>query len=160
MLEGGKVKPLIFQDNGRDGMTAIGIRGKCAIFPSMKEETSPLPPFSIPESDEELLDQCRVETFMAGGKGGQHQNRTESGVRLTHLPTGVVVTAREERSQHRNRAVALARLRRRLTALAHRPPPRVPTRVPKQEKEKRLLEKKRRSRLKNLRKPPPPSDDA
>ena len=160
MREEGKTKPLIIKDNVRHGTTAIGIRGKCAIITSMEEETPPPTPFSIPESDEELLDQCRVETFMAGGKGGQHQNRTESAVRLTHLPTGVVVTAREERSQHRNKAVALARLRGRLAALAHRPRPRISTRVPGREKEKRLLEKKRRSRLKNLRKPPPPNDDA
>jgi len=54
-------------------------------------------------SDEELLAECRVETFRAGGPGGQHQNKTESAVRLTHLPTRIVVTARESRSQHRNR---------------------------------------------------------
>ena len=126
----------------------------------MEEKSPPPSPFSIPESDEELLAQCRVETFMAGGKGGQHQNRTESGVRLTHLPTGVVVTAREERSQFRNKAVALARLRKRLLALAHRSPPRISTRIPRREKERRLLKKKRRSRLKNLRKPPPSNGDA
>lgn len=159
MFEGGKTLPPIIKDNGRHGITAIGIRGECAIFSSMTEESSQFPPFPIPESDEELLDQCRIETFMAGGKGGQHQNRTESGVRLTHLPTGVVVTAREERSQHRNKAAALARLRARLVALAHRPPPRISTRVPNREKEKRLLEKKRRGRLKKLRKSPPPTDD-
>ena len=126
----------------------------------MEEDTTQLQPFLIPESDEELLAQCRVETFMAGGKGGQHQNRTESGVRLTHLPTGLVVTAREERSQFRNKATALARLRKRLNALLYRPPSRISTRVPKREREQRLLKKKRRSRLKNLRKPPPPHDDS
>jgi len=159
MLEGGKLKPLIIKDNGSQGPTAIGFRGKFAIFPSMEEDSHPTGDFSIPESDEELLAQCRVETFMAGGKGGQHQNRTESGVRLTHLPTGLVVTAREERSQFRNKATALVRLRKRLLALVHRPPPRISTRVPGREKEKRLQKKRRRSRLKNLRKPPPPHDD-
>jgi ribosome-associated protein len=121
----------------------------------MKKEDDLPQPFPIPEADDDLLAQCRVETFMAGGKGGQHQNRTETGVRLVHLPTGIVVTAREERSQLRNKAAALARLRRRLVAMNRRPPRRIPTRVPLREKERRLGEKKRRSRLKDLRRKPP-----
>jgi len=52
----------------------------------------------------------RLESFRAGGPGGQHQNKTESAVRATHRPTGLSVTAREERSQHRNKALALERL--------------------------------------------------
>jgi peptide chain release factor len=52
----------------------------------------------------------RWETMRASGPGGQHVNRTESAVRVTHLPTGVQATAAEERSQHRNRRLALARL--------------------------------------------------
>ena len=118
-----------------------------------REEDQPQS-YPIPEADEDLLAQCRVETFTAGGKGGQHQNRTESGVRLVHLPTGIVVTAREERSQFRNKAVALSRLRRRLEAMNRRPPRRISTRVPLREKAKRLEEKKRRGRLKALRNPP------
>ena len=125
----------------------------------MEEENQPPRPFLVPDSDEELLAQCRVETFMAGGKGGQHQNRTESAVRLTHLPSGIVVTAREERSQFRNKATALARLRKRLTQMANRPPARISTRVPRREKEKRLKAKKRRGRLKGLRRPPPSHED-
>lgn len=121
-----------------------------------REEDQPQP-YPVPEADEDLLAQCRVETFTAGGKGGQHQNRTESGVRLVHLPTGIVVTAREERSQFRNKAVALSRLRRRLEATNRRPPRRISTRVPLREKAKRLEEKKRRGRLKALRKPPSPN---
>jgi protein subunit release factor B len=112
--------------------------------------------FPIPELDEELLAQCRVETFMSGGKGGQHQNKTESGVRLVHLPTGVTVSSRAERSQHRNKSLALRRLREKLEKRNQRPKKRHPTKVPKAEKEKRLADKKRRSRLKQNRKPPPP----
>jgi len=52
----------------------------------------------------------RFETMRSSGPGGQHVNKTESAVRLTYLPAGIVVLAREERSQHRNRALALARL--------------------------------------------------
>ena len=113
----------------------------------------------VPASDEELLGQCRVETFRSGGPGGQHQNRTESGVRLVHLPSGVRVVAREERSQHRNRAVALARLREKLLALNRRAEPRVPTRVPARQKRKRTDDKKRRGRTKRLRRPPEPNED-
>ena len=56
----------------------------------------------------------RWETMRASGPGGQHVNRTESAVRVTHLPTGIQATASEERSQHRNRALALARLANRI----------------------------------------------
>ena len=116
------------------------------------------PPIPIPESDEELLAECRVETFRAGGPGGQHQNRTESAVRLIHLPTDVRVTAREERSQHRNRAIALRRLRDRLEQLNKRDKPRVETKVPRSVKRKRLADKKRRGEKKKLRKPPERDD--
>ena len=113
-------------------------------------------PLHVPESDEDLLGECRVETFRSGGPGGQHQNRTESGVRLVHLPTGVRVVARDERSQHRNRALALRRLREALEERARVDEPRIPTRIPGSEKRKRLEAKRRRGRKKRLRKPPEP----
>jgi ribosome-associated protein len=112
----------------------------------------------IPEDDERLLRQCRVDTFRAGGKGGQHQNTTESGVRLTHRPTGIVVTARDERSQHRNRQIALERLRDRLRERYRTKKKRKRTRVPPRERRKRLENKRRHGRKKKLRKPPRPDE--
>ena len=116
--------------------------------------TDPDAPFPLPGTDEELLEQCRVETFRAGGKGGQHQNKTESAVRLTHLPTGVRAASRSERSQHRNKTLALARLRRKIERRNERPEARRETRVPASERRRRLEEKRRRSRTKDLRRKP------
>ncbi len=59
-------------------------------------------------------DDLKRETFRSGGPGGQHQNKTESGVRYTHLPTGIAAESRNERSQHKNAAVALALLKSKL----------------------------------------------
>jgi len=105
-------------------------------------------------TDDELLAQCRVETLRAGGPGGQHQNKTESAVRLTHEPSGTVVTARDSRSQHRNRQLALERLRAALEEATHEDPPRIPTRTPRRAKRKRLERKRRRSETKRRRRPP------
>ena len=113
----------------------------------------------IPDDDDALLTECRVETFAAGGPGGQHQNRTESAVRLTHHPTGNRVVAREERSQHRNRQTAIERLREALEDHNRQPVARKETKVPRREKRKRLEKKRQRSRKKTLRKPPDPNLD-
>lgn len=114
--------------------------------------------YALPESDEALLAECRVETFTAGGPGGQHQNRSETGVRLTHGPTGLRASARSERSQHRNKRLALARLRRKLEHALYEAPSRIPTSVPQAQKKRRLEEKRRRSRTKALRRRPDPEE--
>ena len=97
---------------------------------------------SIPDSDEELLTECKVETFRASGKGGQHVNKTESAVRITHLPTDTVATCQDERSQFQNKRKCLNQLRRKLEALNVRPLERIPTKKPRSAKEKVLREKK------------------
>ena len=112
----------------------------------------------LPEADAELLQECVIETFRSSGPGGQHVNKTESAVRLRHLPSGVVVTSREERSQHRNKALCLKKLRERVEQLNYRPTRRVPTRVPKSAKNRTLEEKARHSRLKRLRAKPSPDE--
>lgn len=68
-----------------------------------------LPKFDIEEIDIRK-DDLKIDTFRSSGAGGQHVNKTESGVRFTHIPTGIVAESTESRSQHRNREIALQRL--------------------------------------------------
>jgi protein subunit release factor B len=98
--------------------------------------------------DEALAAECDEEFFVGGGPGGQHRNKTESGVRLAHRPTGLVVTATERRSQAQNRGAALERLRARLAALSHVPKVRRPTKPTRGSKERRLSAKKHAARRK------------
>jgi protein subunit release factor B len=113
---------------------------------------------TLPESDEELMRECEVETFRAGGPGGQHVNKVETAVRLTHTPTGVVVTCREERSQHRNKMTCLRKLRDEIEKLNYRPAKRVPTKRTRGAKERTLEAKSRHSRVKRLRGKPAADD--
>ena len=75
-------------------------------------------------TDRESLERdCDLEFFIASGPGGQHRNKVETGVRLTHRPSGISVTATERRSQHANREMAYERLAARLEEMQHIPTP-------------------------------------
>jgi protein subunit release factor B len=114
----------------------------------------------MPLSDElkKLLRECDVETYRASGPGGQHRNKTESAVRMTHRPTGLRRVATEHRSQLRNRELALMRIARALEARRRKPKPRVATRPGKAAKVARLESKRRESTKKRIRRAAPTDD--
>ncbi len=100
---------------------------------------------------EALQKEVAIETFRSRGPGGQRRNKVETAVRLRHIPTGIVVVAREQRSQARNKTVAFERLKERLKALNQKRRPRRLTRVPLWAKRARREEKRRHARKKQLR---------
>ncbi len=107
------------------------------------------PPYAL---DRDTLErEVVIDVFRASGPGGQHVNKTESALRLTHPPSGVVVTAQDSPSQFRNREIAFERLAERLKRLNHVPKKRMPTKPTAASKRRRIEAKKQRAVVKRHR---------
>ena len=102
-------------------------------------------------TNEELARDCEMQAFRASGPGGQGVNTADSAVRMRHVPTGIVVVSREERSQLRNRERCVEKIREVCRRRARPPRPRKRTRVPVAQKRRRLDAKRVRGRVKELR---------
>lgn len=102
-------------------------------------------------SADQIARDCEVQTFHASGPGGQGVNTADSAVRMCHVPTGIVVVSREERSQLRNRERCVEKILDICRRRARPPRPRKKTRVSAAQKRKRLEAKRARGKLKQLR---------